>query len=307
MTPLLFAFLAAWTALGPTQDPRIFRGDAKTAYRDPAAVWHDGTCHLYFTLVETDPDKTVHSFVAQSESKDLISWTPPVKITPKSVLDYSSPGNVVRDGDEWVICYQSYPRPGNRDDGVVRYGDATARLFTARSKDLRNWSAPELLRVKGPAVTEKDMGRMIDPFLVRDDKGIWWCFYKQNGASISRSSDLKTWEYVGHTEAGENVCVIKDGPRWLMMHSPSTGMGIKSSTDLIHWKAEPELITLDQEKWDWARGRLTAGFLLDAHNVPGRKDWLLFFHGSGPKDELSGDFDRNASLAVVSFSRKTDK
>ena len=131
---------------------RIFCGDDRTAYRDPAALYADGKIHLFFTLVETEPDGLVHSYVATSRSSDLLTWSAPRKLTPRSDRDYSSPGNVVRDGDEWVLCFQSYPRPGNRDDGKVRYGDETARLYTMRSRDLVKWSDPELLRVKGPEV-----------------------------------------------------------------------------------------------------------------------------------------------------------
>lgn len=125
---------------------RIFCGDDRTAYRDPAALYADGEFHLFFTLVETEPDGLVHSYVATSRSSDLRTWSAPRKLTPKSDRDYSSPGNAVRDGDEWVLCFQSYPRPGNRDDGKVRYGDETARLYTMRSRDLVKWSDPELLR-----------------------------------------------------------------------------------------------------------------------------------------------------------------
>ena len=103
-------------------------------------------------------------------------------------LNYSSPGNVIRYEDRWVMCLQTYPVP---DGG--RIGDETARIFTMRSDDLVSWDEPELIAVKGPAVTRKDMGRMIDPYLIedKDEPGTWWCFYKQNGASMSWSTDLE--------------------------------------------------------------------------------------------------------------------
>lgn len=44
--------------------------------------------------------------------------------------------------------------------------------------------------------------------------------------------------------------------------------------------------------------RLFAGFLLDCHAIPGVNQWALFFHGSGPRTEDEGDFDRNASIGV---------
>lgn len=294
---------ATLTALGgsvPAGDPRIFRGDGHNAFRDPAAVWHEGVFHLFFTWVEVEPDGQVFSYCATSKSADLVTWTPPRKLTPRdNSKDFGSPGNVVRDGDEWVLCLQTYPRPGNVFDGKPHYGNANARLWTMRSRDLETWRAPELLRVKGTTVPVEKMGRMIDPCLQRDEAGIWWCFYKQNGASIAKSVDLKVWAPVGRTEAGENVCVLREGTRWLMYHSPSNGIGVKTSTDLVHWVDVPGLITLGQAHWSWARGRLTAGFVLDARTIPGVGGWLMFFHGSGPRREQEGDFDCNASIGMV--------
>ncbi len=281
-------------------DPRILRGDARNAFRDPAAIWHDGVFHLFFTWVEIESDGKVFSYCAMSQSKDLVTWTPPRKLTPRdNTKDFGSPGDVVRDGDEWVLCLQTYPRPGNVYNGKPRYGNADARLWTMRSKDLKNWRAPELLRVKGPDVPREKMGRMIDPYLLRAKDGMWWCFYKQNGASMSKSRDLCTWTPMGRTDAGENVCVVRDGAGWRMYHSPKNGIGVKTSCDLVQWTDEPGLITLGQKDWTWAKGRLTAGFVLDARAIPGVGGWLMFFHGSGPKTEHEGDFDCNASVGVV--------
>ena len=46
-------------------------------------------------------------------------------------------------------------------------------------------------------VQREDMGRMIDPYLIRDkdEPGKWWCFYKQNGVSYSWSHDLENWTF----------------------------------------------------------------------------------------------------------------
>ena len=288
------------TVLDRIPDVRILSGDARTAYRDPAIWYEDGTFHLFFTLVETEADRLVFSYVATVESRDLVHWTAPRKLTPRDgAKDYSSPGNVVVDGADRVLCFQSYPRPGNCDDGVVRHADQTARLFTMRSRDMRNWSAPQLIKVKGPDIAEKDMGRMIDPYLLQDRHGVWWCFYKQHGASISRSDDLEKWTPAGRTDAGENVCVLEADGRYVMFHSPKNGVGRKTSADLLHWTDEPGLITLGQKEWPWAAGRLTAGAVLDARRIPGVGKYLLFFHGSGPRRESEGDFDRNASIGLA--------
>ena len=73
---------------------------------------------------------------------------------------------------------------------------------------------------------------------------------------------------------------------------------MKRSSDLLNWRDEPAL-DLPRDGWDWAKGRLTAGFVLDLRHVPQVGRYVLFFHGSGPKDELSGDFDRNSSVAML--------
>ena len=125
-------------------------------------------------------------------------------------------------------------------------------------------------------------------------------------ASFSRSPDLRTWEYVGKTDAGENVCVVPDGDRFLMMHSPQNGMRLKVSSDLLAWRDLSGEITLGQKAWPWARGRLAAGFLLDGRAVPGVGGWVLFFHASGPRTEAEGDFDRNASIGLAIAERIED-
>ena len=287
-------------ALDDIREVRLFKGDANTAYRDPAALYTEGRFHLFFTRIES-LGGDVYATVCHSESTDLAHWSPPRALTPYDQrLNYSSPGNVVRDGADWVLCLQTYPRPGARlTDVPPRYGDDSCRIWTMRSRDLHDWQPPELLRVKGPDVRREDMGRMIDPYLIRAD-GLWYCFYKQGGASFSTSPDLRIWTFAGRTDAGENVCVLpNDAGGWLMFHSPSNGIGVKRSEDLVHWRDLPGLITLGQRDWPWARGRLTAGAVLDARNVPGVGKYLLFFHGSGPKSETDGDFDRNASIGLA--------
>ena len=115
--------------------------------------------------------------------------------------------------------------------------------------------------VKGPEVRIADMGRMIDPYLLedKDEKGKWWCFYKQNGVSMSYSHDLNNWTFYGHTESGENVCVLNENDEYILFHSPRNGIAIKRSSNLENWSNFGNLITLGQNEWDWAKGRISAG------------------------------------------------
>ncbi len=288
---------AAPLNLAAIKSPVLFAGDATHAYRDPAAIFHDGWLYLYFTHVVTKADNIAYSHVAWSKSRDLIHWTTPVDLTPSDKsLDYGSPGDIVRHNNQWVLCLQTYPRPHGE-----RYGNQDSRIFTMRSDDLEHWSNPELLQVKGPHVPREKMGRMIDPYLFadKDVPNKWWCFYKQNGISLSSSPDLKTWTPQGRIDAGENPCVILDRNQYLLFHSPSNGIGMKRSTDLKTWHDEG-IITLGQKQWPWAQGRLTAAFVLDLRREAAIGKALMFFHGSTYAEcDRRCVFDTFASLVIA--------
>ena len=278
------------------RSPVIIRGDSWTAYRDPAAHYHDGVFRVLHSLVTREEDGQYFWRVGVVESRDLENWTAPKPLTPKDQgLNFSSPGNIVGNGDRWVLCLQTYPTPNNEV-----HADDTARIWTMESRDLLNWGPPEIMRVKGPDVPVEEMGRMIDPYLIRDkdDKNKWWCFYKQKGVSLSYSYDLKTWTYFGRTEAGENACVIVDGDEYVLFHSPENGVGITRSRDLVHWEDQGHL-TLGQEDWLWAQGRLTAGMVLDLRAEPDIGRYLMFFHGSSPEGKRMWKSHGHASLGFA--------
>ncbi len=276
--------------------PILLKGDERTAYRDPAVYFHDGRFYLYFTLVETEPDGTPYLYLAMTVSEDLVHFSPVRKLSPRDrALNFSSPGNVFRAGGEFCLCCQTYCRENGE-----KYGNRRCRVWLMRSPDLLQWSEPELLRVKGESVPDDEMGRMIDPYLIEDRHvpGRWWCFYKQDGVSFSHSQDLIHWEYAGRAECGENVSIVYDRGLYHLWHSPHNGIGRMVSFDLVHWRDTGELITLKQPEWDWARGRLTAGFVLDLRREPGVGKALMFFHGTGPEDE-SVIFDTHACIGLA--------
>lgn len=277
--------------------PVIFSGDATTAFRDPAAIYSNGWFYLYFTLTRIEPGHIAFEYVAWSKSQDLKHWTSPVVFTPRDRrLNYSSPGDIVRFDGQWILCVQTYPRPHHE-----KYGNDDARIWIMRSADLEHWGRPELLRVKGPNVPFEKMGRIIDPFLLqdKDDPRIWWCFFKQNGVSRSWSRDLKRWTFAGSFNGGENVSVIVRGNQYVLFHSPDNGIGVKRSTDLTNW-TDAGLLKLGQANWNWARGRITAGFVLDSREVPGVGKYLMFFHGSDYSEEdPRGGFDNFSTIGLA--------
>ncbi len=268
----------------------IFEQTDRWIYRDPAAFEKEGTVYLFFTYIENAEDGQ-YMYVGESESRDLIDGSEPVMLTPRDrSLNYSSPGNVLRVGEEYILCIQTYPRP----QGEL-YGTEDSRIFGMRSKDLRHWTEPELLRVKGD-IPVKDMGRMIDPYLL-EDEGIYRCFYKQNGVSFSTSRDLVRWTFQGSADCGENVCVLKDGKGYLILHSPENGIGLIRTEDFRTFR-NCGLTTLDQPQWAWAKDRVTAGFVLKFPGSAPEHRYILFFHGDN--EDVFGH-PHGASLAMLFF------
>jgi sucrose-6-phosphate hydrolase SacC (GH32 family) len=271
------------------RSPIVLQGDNNQAFRDPAVCYHEGIFHLFYTYWLKDPDGKRYSYAATSESHDLISWTKPRIITPKDLnLNFSSPGDVVRFGNEWVLCYQTYPTPHGE-----KYGSQNCRLWITRSSDLENWGPPQLLMVKGPDVPVEKMGRLIDPYLVEDKDvpGRWWCFFDDNAANMSYSYDLKTWTYYNRIPCGENPCVLVDNNEYLLFYDPKDedrGAGMMRSKDLIHWTDVPGRIRLGQDQWPWAPGGIGAAFVIDLRREPRVGKYLMFFQaGLGFKENVS--------------------
>ncbi len=271
------------------ESPIVLQGDSNQAFRDPAVHYHNGVFRLFYTYWLKDADGKRYSYTAVSKSCDLKSWTKPRIITPKDLnLNFSSPGNVVRYGDEWILCYQTYPTPEGQ-----KYGNDDCRLWITRSKDLEHWGPPEMLMVKGPDVAVEDMGRLIDPYLVqdKDEPGKWWCFFDDNAANLSYSYDLKTWTYFKRMPCGENPCVLVEDDEYILIYDPKNegrGAGIMRSKDMVHWRDTGERIPLGGDQWDWAPGGIAAAFVIDLRKEPRVGKYLMFFHaGPGFKENVS--------------------
>lgn len=280
------------------KSPIIFKGDYKYAYRDPSVIYHNDKFYLYFTLVERAADSGMYYFTAYSISEDLVHWTHPTIFTPRDRnINYSSPGNIIKYNDEWIICLQTYVTPNKE-----RWGNESSRIWIMRSKDLLNWSEAELLKVKGNDVPVSEMGRMIDPYLLEDadEPGKWWCYYKQNGVSMSYSNDLKNWTFHGSANSGENVTVLYKEGKYILFHSPRNGIGIKKSNTPTAWGPDVALLTLGQDDWPWARERLTAATVIDLTDNERVGKYIMFFHGSSKEGATPlYNAHNNASLAIA--------
>ncbi|MBS1816251.1 MAG: hypothetical protein JSS87_15380 [Acidobacteria bacterium] len=283
------AHAADTNLLTKIRSPIILKGDAHHAFRDPILARVNGKFMLIYSYVVTDPDQRVYWYTAWSTSSDFQHWTAPYIFTPKSQdLNYSSPGSLTRIGNEWVLTLQTIPMNNVRltDPPPIHWPEEHSRLFTMRTRDFKTWSKPELIRVKGPNVAEKDMGKMIDPFLIadKDHPGHWRIFFKQNGHLFqSTSPDLKTWTF--HPEPiakGENPEVIVDHGDYLLFYSPENGTGVLRSHDGITWHEDQPPIVLGQKDWPYAETRITAGYVADMRNLPNIGKYVFVTHTMGP-------------------------
>ncbi len=274
-------------------------GNRHIGHRDPAGHYHEGVFRVFYGQVRREPGRRVYYQLAVTKSTDLVTWTEPQLFTPRDLnLNYSSPGNVIRYGDQWLLGTQTYPRPV--DDPTA---NQNARIFKMASDDLEHWGEPELLRVKGPHVPVSEMGRMIDAYFFpdKDHPHKWWCGFKQNGMGLSYTYDFETWTYYDKVVAGENVCVLVDreADEYVLIHAPRNGVGIKRSPNLLQWR-DLGIWTLGQSKdWPWARGRLSAGHVLDLRAEPGVGKYVMFYHGSTEEGVREQETHGESSLALA--------
>lgn len=260
----------------------ILDREPQAALRDPAGFLHEGLFYCFHTVVEQGPEAP-RLFVDVVTSRDLARWSAPERLTQGS-LNFSSPGNVLRTDNQWVLCLQSYPiKPGES------YGSDESRLWLMTSADLAHWNAPRLLQPPGCQAAWCQSRRQIDPYLVEHD-GQFWCFYKSEGKlGLLMSPDLEQWREASpdrpvlsdtQTPDGatvENPCVVRDGDEFVLFFAPcrpGRGIGTARSADLIHWR---EVRYLDFPALPWASGGPTAAMVLDTRPTLGR--WTMFFHG----------------------------
>jgi hypothetical protein len=104
-----------------------------------------------------------------------------VLLTPRDQnLNYGSPGNVIRFGGRWLLCLQTYPHPCGE-----RHGNASARIWTMTSQDLKNWT------YVGHVSGGENASVLVD-------RGEYVLFHSPaDGIGVKRSEDLKHWRDEG--------------------------------------------------------------------------------------------------------------
>ena len=273
----------------------LLEGSPAIAYRDPACIWDGSEYRLFCTRSVLDADGYMYNTVAYCRGPSLDRLSAPADITVRDrLLNYCSPGCILKVGKEYLIPVSSYPLPFPCRERAVATDDA--RIFLIRTEDFVTFSAPEPILAKGDTPLS-DLGRMIDPCLFRDgeDEGLYHLFFKQNGIGHSHSRDLIRWTYDGHIDGGENASVYRRDGLYHLYHSPANGVGHKVSSDLLHWK-ELGVSTLGQSRLPFASGRITAGYFTES--APGEAHpYLLFFHGS--RADCPPETHGGATLAAV--------
>jgi len=249
--------------------------------RDPAAIWHDGVCYLYYTRHVGGWTQEATWDIGLVTTRDFRRFSDERIITP---LGYASPGNIVRAADQWVLVVQSYPWPSE-----------IALMF---SNDLVDWSEPAHIV---PADTGPGWGPEhgpIDGWLFLHD-GTWHCawvnFLKgtdHRAFGMHASIDMHSWGNLtprgpfidgsayNHNGGVENCAIVRATDEWHFF--ASVGMqpqrlGHVSAASPFEWPAltpgcELEL-TLDR----WCAYSQSALFVDDWRSVCGK--WAMIYHG----------------------------
>lgn len=215
---------------------------AENHVRDPAVLVDNDMIHLFFTLYDPEAD-TYH--IGMNTTEDFIRFSDIALISPEG---YASPGNVIRAGNKWVICYQ-------------QYREFPHYLCLSCSEDLKNWSKPVKIFNTGAENKWNIDKRVIDPYLV-EWQGLFYCYYtgstrwnKKSGHNligIARSRDLDNWRDISvdkpvigvdypweEPDGCENNCVIRHRNKWHMLYSASLTnqkIAYAVSDDLINWE-----------------------------------------------------------------------
>ena len=240
--------------------------------RDPAVFLHEGTAYVFFTHYDFRQRRW---HVGLSETRDFREFSPIRLVSPEG---YASPGNVLRVGDEFVLCYQ-------------QYRNFPHTLCLARSRNLRDWSAPEVIFNTGPENRWNADGRVIDPYLVQW-QGRYYCYYVgsdrwgkpsgHNFIGVAGSDDLKHWVDLSpevptigvdfpweEPDGNENNCVLWHEGRWVMLYSASLRrqcIAWATSDDLIHWRKQG---LCDVPVLPGTENRFGAPFVIEGLGEPG--------------------------------------
>lgn len=254
--------------------------------RDPMLFYHNGVFHCYYSIVEHKEGEYCF-YLGYTKSKDLIHWSKSKQLTT-SKLGFSSPGNIIRYGDEWIMSLQTYPiQPGEH------IASEDARLWTMKSKDLVNWSEPVQMNPNGAQVNWSQSHRQIDPCFA-EYNGKWHCLYKTSGAfGLLITDDFKEWreaspdrpvlckaEWPGKATI-ENPCVFREGDEYVLVFAPcrtGRGIGIARSKDLQHWY---DAHMLSFPNLPWTDNGPSAAMVADLRDVCGK--YVMVFHGERKK------------------------
>jgi hypothetical protein len=265
----------------------------RLSLRDPALIYEAGLLYCFHTAVAQQPGG-YRLFVDLSTTTDLVNWSEPRRLTA-SALNYSSPGNVLRTGDGWVLCVQSYPIPPGQ-----AYGSEKSRLWLMHSPDLSVWGPPRPMHPPGCQAAWTDSRRQIDPYLVQHERRTY-CFYKTSGClGLLVSEDLLHWQEASpdrpvlgphdtpDSSTVENPCIVRTDEGFALFFAPcrpGRGIGIAYSDRLDRWR---DVHDIAFPPLPWAPGGPTAAMVLDMR--PQLGVWLMAFHGDtqGPHGAALG-------------------
>lgn len=249
--------------------------------RDPAAIWHEGLCYLYYTRQVGGWGEDASWDIGFVATPDFREFSEEVVITPRG---YASPGNLVRFGERWVLVIQSYPWPSE-----------IALIF---SDDLIHWSEPRRVIAADTGPGWGAEHGPIDGWLFYHQRR-WHCAWVNflKGADhrafgLSASDDLHDWHNLtpdgpfidgsAYNDNGgvENCAFVRSGDTWHFF--ASVGMQPQrlahvASRDPLAWPALTPQAEVPLPLDPWCAHSQSAVFVDDWRQVCG--EYAMIYHG----------------------------
>ena len=296
---LLHSATAQQRGAGKLAPKPVYHDPIYDGAADPVLIWNKQAKKwwmFYTNRRATDSAATgvtwVHGTrIGIAESGDGATWayldTAAIDYHPNPQYTYWAP-DVVEDGNGQYHMFLTYV------PGVFTDWNHPRTIVHLTSADLRHWQYQSTL----PLATEK----VIDASVYHLPNGTWRLWYNNEKdhkyTYYADSPDLQHWQDKGLalSQRGEGPKVFKWHNQYWMLIDEWRGLGVFTSTDLLHWQAQPERLLE-------APGRGPDDQAIGGHPdvvVQGDRAYLYYFtHPGRSKDNPAPDNSTAARRSVV--------
>ena len=261
----------------------------KCSVRDPAAIYHNGLFHLYFTVqFEQQRWGMPEGYqIFMMTTPDFRTFSYPKPVTPRG---YVSPGNIVYHNGKWLMSITRYPWP--------------TAVSMVESEDLLNWSEPRIVipTFHGP-YWGNDAHGPIDGYIFKWKERLWMLYsdYAKGSRAqhlglacssdgvdfenITTDAPLLDSDFYNSNRGIENASIVADGDRLFLFCSvgmPEQHIAVLESDDIMKWPVLDSSAEIGGLQQEWSKYVACAQFVADWRKELGH--WAMLYMGTRFKD-----------------------